>query len=305
VPRCSVVIPAYNAERYVAAAIQSVLDQTFTDFEVIVVNDGSTDGTAAAVEPFGDRVVYVEQENKRLAGARNAAVRLAKGEFVAPLDADDMWPADWLERTIGYLDAHPEVGAVTHVPRRRRRPFRWDEQLFWIGQYNFVPGQPVIRRRLLDEHGLWDESLFMTEDWELWMRFIAAGERFGAVAGVYPVYRRHPESGTADLDAQSIRLHEMLERVATREPKIPGLSARLAVARGRVAIINRDFAAARRHFLAAVLDSSGAVRTRLPALPFAVAPSLSWRLYRGRVARFRRRGAKRAEETAAAAGLQL
>jgi glycosyltransferase involved in cell wall biosynthesis len=298
-----VIVPAYNSARYVAAAIRSALDQTFRDREVIVVNDGSTDATADAIKPFLDDVVYIEQPNRGVAAARNTAIRFARGSLIAPLDADDVWLPERLDRMIAYLDDHPEFGMVSTVNPRSRRRFKWTDQLFWIGQLNFITSKPVIRRALFDAHGFYDEDLHWTEDWELWIRFISAGVSVGAAEGSYDIHRRHPESATADLEAQSRRFLTMLERVDNQDPYVPGLSATLSVARGRVAIIDRHANAARRHFAAAAADSSGSARTRLMAVPFAVAPAMSWRLYRRRIARFRREGAERDAERAARAGI--
>ena len=97
-PNVSVIIPAYNAEAFIADTVQSVLDQTYQDFEIIVVDDGSKDGTVAALEPFGSRVHVHTQTNGGVARARNAGVALASGEFIAFLDADDLWLPQKLER---------------------------------------------------------------------------------------------------------------------------------------------------------------------------------------------------------------
>ncbi len=107
----SVIIPVFNGKRFLAEAIQSVLDQSYGPLEVIVVDDGSSDGSAAVARSFpGVRVI--EQEHAGPGAARNRAVVASSGEFLAFLDADDVMPADKLERQVGYLNDHPAVGCV-------------------------------------------------------------------------------------------------------------------------------------------------------------------------------------------------
>src|SRR2546427_4231674 len=111
-PVVSVVIPVYNGERYLADAIQSVLDQTYQNLEVIVVDDGSTDGSAAVAKRFGDAIRYVRQANGGVCQARNTGISVARGTYLAFLDQDDLWLPDKLAVQVAYLESHPEVGAV-------------------------------------------------------------------------------------------------------------------------------------------------------------------------------------------------
>src|SRR5436309_14667644 len=111
-PLVSVVIPVYNGERYLADAIQSVLDQTYRNFEVIVVDDGSTDRSAEIAKRFGEAVRYVYRTNGGVCKARNAGIAAARGAYIAFLDQDDLWLHDKLAAQVAYLDSHPEAGAV-------------------------------------------------------------------------------------------------------------------------------------------------------------------------------------------------
>ena len=112
-PKVSVIIPAYNASDYIAAAINSVLRQTFKDYEIIVVNDGSTDNTVDVLKPFMSRIRYIYQDNKGEKGAKNTGIKLAEGEYIALLDSDDLWMEDKLERQVPILDeSGPEVGII-------------------------------------------------------------------------------------------------------------------------------------------------------------------------------------------------
>jgi len=110
-PRVSVLIPAYNSGKYIGEAIKSVCEQTYRDYEIIVVDDGSKDNTAQVVKGFTD-VKYIWQENAGVSAARNSLLQFASGEFIAFLDADDMWTAEKLEVQVSYLDEHPECSIV-------------------------------------------------------------------------------------------------------------------------------------------------------------------------------------------------
>jgi glycosyltransferase involved in cell wall biosynthesis len=108
----SVVIPVYNGERYLAETIQSVLDQTYRHFEVIVVDDGSTDGSAAVAQGFGEAIRYVARPNGGVCKARNTGMAAARGAYLAFLDQDDLWLPEKLAMQVAYLERHPEIGAV-------------------------------------------------------------------------------------------------------------------------------------------------------------------------------------------------
>src|SRR5687768_9931393 len=114
-PKVSVVIPVYNRAKYVGETIESVLSQTYQDFELIVVDDGSTDGSRKVLESFGNRVTVLEhpnRENRGQSAAINRGLAAARGEFVGMLDSDDLWLPRKLELQVGFLDKHPEIGLV-------------------------------------------------------------------------------------------------------------------------------------------------------------------------------------------------
>src|SRR6187431_499736 len=113
-PEVSVIIPAYNTSQYIAATVKSVLAQTYTSYEVIVVNDGSPDTPAMerALAPFRDRILYVVQENGGISAARNTALALARGRYVALLDSDDAWEPDYLAVQVAALEADPSLAVV-------------------------------------------------------------------------------------------------------------------------------------------------------------------------------------------------
>jgi glycosyltransferase involved in cell wall biosynthesis len=193
-PLVSVIIPAHNAAEHLVETVSSALDQTYESVEVIVVNDGSTDDTGAIAAQLGSRIRYVEQANAGPAAARNAALRVARGELIALLDADDRWRPNRLERCVEILEQRPEIGMVTTdanlieggVPTekrsygdRRRFPFpaHEDEQINEIARRNFLFVGVVFRRELVDRCGDFDERTWGAEDYELWTRFLLSGSR--------------------------------------------------------------------------------------------------------------------------------
>lgn len=274
--RCSVVIPAYNVDRYVADAVRSALEQTYENREVIVVNDGSTDATAEAVRPYLEHVVYVEQPNRGPSAARNRGIERATGDVIALLDGDDTWLPTTLECLLSQLLEHPEFGVVTTsrgslmLPAWRR--FRRRNQLFWITQYNFVSYATVIRKELFERHGLFDEELRACVDWELWMRFLAGGERIGAVDQRLLVKRLREGAISFDWNQNLRNQRTMLEHVISKGYDLPGLRGRLRVARGRAAVADGDLKEARGQFLAALRDPSLAISTRTQVLPYLLVP---------------------------------
>jgi glycosyltransferase involved in cell wall biosynthesis len=185
-PRVSVVITCYNYARYLAQSIESVLSQTYQDYEIIVVNDGSTDDTDEVVSGYlsDSRIQYISQANMGQAGAKNAGIERSTGECVAFLDADDFWHKDKLEKQLPLL-SNEKVGVVytvaQHVDeigrhvnskptRKYLRPksgFVYKDLLF----DNFVPfSSSIVRKRCLEVCGLFDETLSMGIDWDLWLR---------------------------------------------------------------------------------------------------------------------------------------
>lgn len=186
-PTVSVVLPTYNRAHLLPRAIQSVLDQTYTDFELIVVDDGSADDTPAVMEGYtDDRVRYIRYEPNRGANAaRNVGIRAARAHFIAFQDSDDDWLPEKLERCMAVWEhAGPEVGVVysgywKYMDGEGNRmfiPFDWVKQREgWIHdellRNNFVTTQAaVVRRECFDRSGYWLEGLPGKQEWELFLR---------------------------------------------------------------------------------------------------------------------------------------
>lgn len=185
VPLVSVVIPSYNHAKYVVLAVESALAQSYPALEVIVVDDGSKDDTANALKRYAGRINYVYQENKGLPAARNTGIRLAKGEFIAFLDADDEWFANKIEKQMAVILKHPEVGLVScgSVAIDPAGSVLWnneahnytDKRVFLeeLATGNNVTASgsgALVRRESFLKVGLFDETLTSSEDWDMWLR---------------------------------------------------------------------------------------------------------------------------------------
>jgi len=183
-PLVSIIIPCYNQARFLAEAVQSALDQNYPSKEVIVINDGSPDNTREVAAAFGKQIVYIEQENRGLSGARNTGIRAARGEYIAFLDSDDLYLPGALAAQAEYLNAHPQVSMVCGdallydgqrtfglKSARSGRPqnpanFRWETV-----EYCATPSTVMVRRPVFNRVGLFDEHLKnAAEDWLMWVR---------------------------------------------------------------------------------------------------------------------------------------
>lgn len=191
-PVVSIIMPVYNGERFVGRAIASALAQTYTNIELVVVDDGSTDATAAKVRAFQDpRMQYVYQENSRQGIARNNGIRRCAGDYITFLDADDRYLPDKVERQVRFLLANPQFKVVycnelwfyTKRPsilwrRRRIRPSH--NILSDLLKGCFININTVMAERaVFDKAGMFNETRFYSEDWDLWLKIALAGFDFG------------------------------------------------------------------------------------------------------------------------------
>jgi glycosyltransferase involved in cell wall biosynthesis len=198
----SVIVPAYNAERTILETIESVQQQTFSDFELIVINDGSTDRTLELLSTVQDsRLKIFSYENGGLSVARNRGICHATGEFIAFLDADDLWTPDKLELQLAALQQHPEAGVAyswTHFMDEQGKSFHPDKPTFFEGNVypqllvsNFLASgsNPLIRRQAIESVGEFDPSVSGAADWDFWLR-LAAGWPFVVVPKPQILYRQ-------------------------------------------------------------------------------------------------------------------
>ncbi len=214
-PIVSVVIPAYNAALYLSQAIESVLAQTYLAVEVIIVDDGSIDNTCVIIEKYSREMLGVVsgvyQKNKGLSAARNAGIRAARGEYIAFLDADDLFLPPKLERQIAYLEAHPECSLcycdLWHFyekePDRMLKLnyiyYSYDDVFSHLLWKNFInPLSVVLRRSVFDHYGYFNESMRRSEDWDYWISISYAGAQLYFLPEILAKYRMHEGSLTND-----------------------------------------------------------------------------------------------------------
>ena len=198
----SVIIPAYNQGHYLGKAIKSVLEQTYTHFEIIVVDDGSTDNTAEVARSFDDaRIQYIYQDNRGLSAARNTGLRLAQGEFLSFLDSDDLFLPDKLSLLVRALQADPGWGMAAgqavlidenDAPTGKiyTTPIPEPVEQLLLGNPLHV-GSVLVRSIWQDKAGEFDESLRSYEDWDMWLRLARLGCKFGWVDAPVSLYRFH------------------------------------------------------------------------------------------------------------------
>ncbi len=224
--RVSVVTPAFNAAATIGAAVSSVLGQTYRDVELVVVDDGSTDATAAIAEAYGDPVRVVRQENKGVAAARNRGIREAAGELIAFCDADDALLPEHLERLVGVWDERGGIatanaywllpGGIGKTRYRGGVP-KPDEQRRAILEQNFVSPLSLFPRALVDEVGPFDEERRRAEDWDFWIRAIFVGHRVTLQPRPTALYRWGSDSLSSARDAMDADVEAVLRRVAERD----------------------------------------------------------------------------------------
>ena len=243
--KISVVMPIYNVEAFVAEAVQSVLNQSFADFELICVDDGGTDRSMEIVRNFDDdRIRIVSQANRGLAGARNTGIANARGDFIALLDSDDVWHPDKLQLHYIHLTANPEIG-VSYAGSRlidrdgqvlsiAMRPRLGKVSLRDILCRNPIGNGsvPVLRKTALD-HGrfmhprqlgraCWfDEDFCQSEDIELWTRLaVKHGVLFAGIEGLLTDYRIIPGALSANVVKQYLSWTKMLRKLRTYAPDV-------------------------------------------------------------------------------------
>ncbi|HMQ05895.1 MAG TPA: glycosyltransferase family A protein [Saprospiraceae bacterium] len=170
--RISVIIPVYNAERYIEECIRSVVNQTFTPWEIIVIDDGSNDKSVEKVKSHNRQITIISQENRGAGSARNAGIRIAKGDFLAFLDADDVWLPDTLENQINRLIENTSLDMVFGAVEQFYSPDVYPHEKPGIHHEmypprGFVPGAMLINRESFLRVGLFNESLVLGEfiDW--------------------------------------------------------------------------------------------------------------------------------------------
>ncbi len=232
VPTVSIIIPAYNTAAFIGNTLASVVAQAYTDYEIIVVNDASPDTREMepALAPYRDRILYIVlEQNRGLAGARNAGIRAARGRYIALLDSDDEWEPTYLAEQVAIMESDPSLAVVYPNARiigdhpHAGRTFMDDCPSHGEPTFRSVLTQRcnifvsvLARREALLRAGLFEESLRSVEDFDLWLRLLAAGERIGYHRRVLVRYRKRRDSLSANPIWMAQVVVQVLDRLAAR-----------------------------------------------------------------------------------------
>ena len=269
-PLVSVIVPAYNVADYIGDALNSVLAQTFTDYEIIVINDGSPDTEALekVMAPYMSRIIYLKQENRGVSAARNTGIKAARGSLIAFLDGDDTWVPHYLEVQVSRIQADPTIDVLYPNVMMFGDASGTGEEFMNIcpsnGEVTFerlllqecnVSNCSIARRETIVRAGLFDEKLRSVEDFDLWLRVIKQGGRIAYHRDVLARYRRRPNSLTADPIWLSEHVLEVLTKVkqtmeltpserATVDNQLEHFHALLRLHEGKRAFFSGDTAGA-------------------------------------------------------------
>ncbi|AFZ00461.1 glycosyltransferase family 2 protein [Calothrix sp. PCC 6303] len=226
-PKVSVIIPAHNAIKYLPKSLETVFEQTFKDWEVLIINDGSTDGIEKWASEITDtRVTLIVQSHQGVSIARNHGISLSQGEYIAFLDADDLWEPTKLEKQVKYLDNHLHVGLVytwtAFVDESAKATGRVSssnaEGKIWLQllENELIPctSTVMIRRDCFDDVGMFESTLTHAEDLELWVR-ISKKYPVAVIKEVLTQYRQHGNNTTKSRDKMLQGLHKVIEKVFT------------------------------------------------------------------------------------------
>ncbi|MBA3924297.1 MAG: glycosyltransferase family 2 protein [Nostocaceae cyanobacterium] len=229
-PKVSVIIPAYNAMTYLSATLESVIRQTFSDFEVLIINDGSTDQIEQWVAELSEeRVHLISQANQGVSAARNTGIAHAQGEYIAFIDADDLWEPTKLEKQVQSLEKNPTVGLVytwTAFIDESAKPTGvfiishaegnvWEQIV--VRDMISTGSSPMVRRDCFAKVGVFDPQISGGEDRELWSR-IAACYPFAVIKEFLTLYRRHPNNTTKNCQKMVQQLRQVIEKTFKSAP---------------------------------------------------------------------------------------
>lgn len=258
--KISVIIPAFKQAAFLSQSIESVLSQTRPPLEIIVVDDGSPDETSEICSRFAGRIQYLKKDNAGVSAARNTGILSSKGTWLQFLDADDILPHDAFEKHFQTQASMREsdvlfAGSYLFGPDGERLsgnqeyalpscPLETFLQLL-LGN-NFPPHAALVRRRAIENAGLWDPMIHYFEDWDLWIRLAFSGARYLRTPDLYVGYRHHPGSATKNVERMRNGAMQVLAKTELYAPRTHRV--RRAIANGRWNI--------RRHFLSRLMVSA-------------------------------------------------
>lgn len=272
-PTVSINLCCYNSEPFLEETLQSVFAQTFTDWELVVVNDGSTDGTERIIQAHqaaGRPIVYHAQANAGLGAARNKAIELSQGEFIAIIDHDDLWTPLKLERQMALFAGRPQVGlvytnAAVRYPDGRLRPYtelarvtlHRGQMLLPLVLNDFIVCSSILlRRQTLDEVGWLNPAFVQAEEYDLLLR-VAERHEFDYTPEPLTIYRLHSGNSSWNLPRLRQESAQIVGALLARQPSlVPALGPNLTRLRrtglscspGRAALLRGDLASARQWY---------------------------------------------------------
>ncbi len=302
-PRVSVIIPAYKAAEFIGETLESVFAQTFTDFEAIVINDGSPDGEELekAIAPFRERILYLKQDNRGPAGARNTGIRHARGKYVAFLDSDDCWLPDYLGSQMKLFEETPSLGvvycdaeyfgdpALAGKTYMQTCPSNGPVTLETLiaGDCQVITSCTVALRQAVVDAGVFDERVDLRgcEDFDLWLRIVYRGGQIAYQRKVLGRYRSHPGSLTRDTTkmlATAALVYEKAERTmelseetrALIKKRLASIRAHFDLESGKAQLAAGDYMRAKRSLMKANTFFRAA-KLKLVILGLQIAPRLT------------------------------
>lgn len=230
-PLVSVIIPVFNGEQFLAEAVESVLAQQYAPIEIIIVDDGSTDGTAAVVKSLPETVRYLSQANQGPAAARNRGIEQACGTLIAFADADDLWPTDKLELQLPFLTNDPAIdivlGRIQQVRLSKTDDGQTRAEHFDEPAFSSNLGSAVIRKSVFERVGLFDETMRYSEDVDWFMRARESGAAILTIDAVTLLYRQHEQNMTRGRTTTELNVLKALKRSLDRRRERDGVAEAL------------------------------------------------------------------------------
>lgn len=304
-PKVSVIIPAFDIAPFVCETLDSVFAQTYNNFEVILINDGSTDTAElnAALAPYFERIVYAEQANMGASRARNTAICLAKGEYLAFLDGDDIWLPDFLLSQVEFLERNnfdmvycdaELFGEPLYEGERytRTSPSRGkvSTESLISAECNVITSGTVLKKKWVVDFNLFDTELAQMQDFDLWYRLAKRGAKIGYQSGVLVKYRVRSNSLSGTNVERSYRNIRALNVISEKygltaserrvwEAQMTVYEAEYELEQGKFSLTKGDFPGARAHIVKANKYFRKPKLFLLTAL-LKISPELTLRLFK-------------------------
>ena len=232
-PLVSVIIPVYNGEKYIVETIESVIDQTYKNIEIIIINDGSTDNSFTKIKPYliMKNIKYFEHENRGVAASRNVGIRESLGDLISFLDQDDLWLAEKIEKQVKLMKenkefalVHSKIGFINENGNRIK-PL-WEhpgisgycfKEMFSSNKIAMLT--VLVKRECIIEAGMFDEKIAITDDYDLWLK-ITYNNPIGYIDEPIALYRSHGRNTSMNVDAFKKYELQVLQNILIRFPEI-------------------------------------------------------------------------------------